>query len=161
MNSKPSFKPESIDSLLEKAESGENLIGQERNILRTYLHNTLSGAGNSPLRPIVEVRANRIRHTLDLRLPAIKQGVDRDEIWQFFVNGNEFEGSDETSPHIFPEKTSDEIMESFRRVDHESPISADIFRFSSFLDPANIPFEIILAGAKLNEINPKLSQLVL
>ena len=68
MSTKPSFQPESIDLLLGRAESGERLIGQERKVLRTYLRNSLSGAGNSALRPIVQERISRIRGTLYSKL---------------------------------------------------------------------------------------------
>lgn len=76
MSNFPPAKPESIDSLLEKAESDNSLIGVERKALRMYLKNTISGAGNSALRPVVQERVSRIRNVLNLRLPGRETNAD-------------------------------------------------------------------------------------
>ena len=76
------FSPESIDSLLEKAESGNRLVGSERKTLRIYLMNTMSGAGNRALRPVVQERISRIRDTQDLKMPG-QEGQANDVISAF------------------------------------------------------------------------------
>ncbi len=49
-------------------------------------------------------------------------------------------------------------MDSFRKVIDESPVSADVMRFSCFSAPDKIAFELLLHGAP--HINPELARLL-
>lgn len=49
-------------------------------------------------------------------------------------------------------------MDKFKHISDESNVSADVMRFTCFLAPQDIPFELLISGAE--EINPELSNIL-
>ena len=62
-----------IDALLDRVDQGDSLVGDERKLLRLYYRNTFAGAGNSPLKPEVQDRIDRIRSALGIQVPEYQQ----------------------------------------------------------------------------------------